>query len=60
MKFLKIRRLGIKAVGITEECRNKDTTPYIHKPGDTYETMNFDYLGSTTRVLVEVMKMLTR
>ncbi len=54
------RRLGFKAVGITEEYRNKDTTPYIHRPGDTYETMNFDYLGSTTRLLVEVMKMLTR
>jgi hypothetical protein len=54
------RRLGFRAVGITEEYRNKDTTPYIHRPGDTYETMNFDYLGSTTRLVVEVMKMLTR
>ena len=31
------RRLGFKAVGITEEYRNKDTTPFIHRPGDTYE-----------------------
>ena len=53
------RKLGFKAVGITEEYRNKDTTPYIHRPGDTYETVNFDYLASTTRLLVEVMKMLT-
>jgi Zn-dependent M28 family amino/carboxypeptidase len=54
------RRLGFKAVGITEEYRNKDTTPYIHRPGDTYETMNFEYLASTTRLIVEVMKRLTR
>lgn len=53
------RRLGFKAVGITEEYRNKDTTPFIHRPGDTYETVNFDYLGSTTSLLVGVMKILT-
>jgi hypothetical protein len=52
------RRLGFKAVGITEEYRNKDTTPYIHRPGDTYETVNFDYLGSTTRLITQVMKIL--
>jgi hypothetical protein len=54
------RRLGFKAVGITEEYRNKDTTPYIHRTGDTYETVNFEYLASTTRLLVEVMERLTR
>jgi acetylornithine deacetylase/succinyl-diaminopimelate desuccinylase-like protein len=54
------RKLGMKAVGITEEYRNKDTTPFIHRPGDTYETMNFDYLASTTRLLVAVMKNLVR
>jgi hypothetical protein len=54
------RRLGCKAVGITEEYRNKDTTPYIHRPGDTFQTMNLEYLASTTRLIVEVMKQLTR
>jgi acetylornithine deacetylase/succinyl-diaminopimelate desuccinylase-like protein len=54
------RRQGYKAVGITEEYRNKDTTPYIHRPGDTYETMNFDYLASSTALIVEVMKLLAR
>jgi len=49
------RRLGYKAVGITEEYRNKDTTPYIHKPGDTFDTVNFDYLASTTRLLAKVI-----
>ena len=26
------RKLGFNAVGVTEEYRNKDTTPYIHRP----------------------------
>ena len=46
--------MGYPAVGITEEYRNKDTTPHIHRPGDTLETVNFDYLASTTTLMVEV------
>lgn len=54
------RRLGFKAVGITEEYRNKDTTPYYHKATDTYDTVDFDYLASTTRLVAEVMRALTQ
>jgi hypothetical protein len=54
------RRIGYPAVGITEEYRNKDTTPYIHRPGDTMETINFDYLASTTALMIEVMKALAK
>lgn len=54
------RRLGFKAVGVTEEYRHHDTTPYYHKPGDTFDTVNFDYLASSTRLVVEVMKALTK
>jgi Zn-dependent M28 family amino/carboxypeptidase len=54
------RKLGYKAVGITEEYRHQDTTPFIHKPGDTFATIDFDYLASTTRLMVEVMRVLTR
>jgi hypothetical protein len=54
------RRLGFKAIGITEEYRNGDTTPYIHRAGDTMATVDFDYLGSTTRLVAEVMRVLTR
>jgi hypothetical protein len=54
------RRLKYPAVGITEEYRNKDTTPFIHRPGDTIETIDFAYLGSTTRLVAEVMRMLAR
>ena len=52
------RRLGFKAVGLTEEYRNKDTTPFIHRPGDTAKTVDFVYLASTTRLLVNVIETL--
>jgi acetylornithine deacetylase/succinyl-diaminopimelate desuccinylase-like protein len=52
------RRLGFPAIGVTEEYRHGDTTPYIHRPGDTYETVDFDYLGSTTKLVGEVIKTL--
>lgn len=52
------RRLGFPAIGVTEEYRHGDTTPFIHRAGDTYDTVDFDYLASTTRVIVEVMRTL--
>jgi hypothetical protein len=52
------RRLGFPAVGLTEEYRNKDTTPFIHKPGDTFETVQFEFLKSTTDLAVRALKAL--
>jgi len=52
------RRLGFPAVGLTEEYRNKDTTPFIHKPGDTFETIDFAFLRSTTGLAVAALKAL--
>jgi hypothetical protein len=54
------RKLNYRAVGITEEYRNKDTTPWIHRPGDTTATIDFAYLRSTTQLVTEVMNDLTR
>lgn len=54
------RRLGFNAVGITEEYRNKDTTPHYHKATDTYATVDFDYVASTTRLVAEAMRALTQ
>jgi acetylornithine deacetylase/succinyl-diaminopimelate desuccinylase-like protein len=54
------RRLGFNAVGITEEYRNHDTTPYYHQATDTYSTVDFDYVASTTRLVAEAMKELTQ
>ncbi|MFH1763250.1 MAG: M28 family peptidase [Gemmatimonadota bacterium] len=55
------RRLGMPAVGLTEEYRNGDTTPHIHRPTDSWDTVDFEYMGAVTRlvqaavtVLVEV------
>ncbi len=50
------RDLGFKATGITEEYVNKDTTPHYHKESDTYETVNFEYLGFITRYTQKVFE----
>ncbi len=52
------RRLGMPAVGLTEEYRNGDTTPYIHRPGDTWDTVDFDYLAIVTRLIQNAMTIL--
>jgi Iap family predicted aminopeptidase len=54
------RKLGFRAVGLTEEYRHKDTTPHFHRPTDTSDTVDFAYLRSTTNLVVEVLKILTR
>jgi len=53
------RRLGFKAVGLTEEYRNGDTTPHIHRSTDTWDTVDFDYLASVTRLVEKVFGTLT-
>ena len=50
------REIGFKAIGVTEEYRNNDTTPHYHKGSDSYETINFGYLASTTHLVFNVMK----
>ena len=50
------REVGFDAIGITEEYKNRDTTPHYHKPTDTYETIDFAYLASTTRLVYRVMR----
>jgi Zn-dependent M28 family amino/carboxypeptidase len=50
------------AIGLTEEyaTRPSDTTPYYHKAGDTFDTVNFDYLLSTTVIVNQVVADITR
>ncbi|MDY8137028.1 M28 family metallopeptidase [Aquimarina sp. 2201CG5-10] len=50
------RERGFKAVGITEEYENHDTTPFYHSTGDIYQTVNFEYLTSTTNLVFTVLK----
>lgn len=52
------RRLGMPAVGLTEEYRNGDTTPYSHRPGDTWDTVDFEYLALVTRLIQSAMTIL--
>ncbi|MFC2096991.1 M28 family metallopeptidase [Bacteroidota bacterium] len=52
------RKFGYKAVGLTEEYRNGDTTPHFHLKTDTYETINFNYLESSTKLIIKAMEML--
>jgi len=54
------RELEFIVTGISEEYRNSDTTPHIHRPTDTYDTINFDYLLSTTLIFEEAIKSLLR
>lgn len=50
------RQLGFAATGITEEYKNGDTTPHYHRPTDTYETINFDYLTTITEYVQKVFE----
>jgi len=50
------RRLGFPATGITEEYKNGDTTPHYHKPTDTFETVNFEYLTAITEYVQKVFE----
>jgi len=54
------RRQGMPAVGLTEEYRNRDTTPHIHKPTDTWDTVDFDYLARGTRLVQAAVTLLVR
>lgn len=49
------RTHGFSAIGVTEEYVNGDTTPHYHLSSDTYETVNRDYLASTTRVFLTML-----
>lgn len=54
------RRLGFKAVGLTEEYHHEDTTPHIHRAGDTADTVDFGYLESTTELALRVWALLAQ
>ncbi|MBO9539633.1 M28 family peptidase [bacterium] len=54
------REAGFESVGLCEEWVGGDTTPHYHKRTDTYETIDFDYLASTTRLMVAAVGDLSR
>lgn len=54
------REAGFESVGLCEEWAGGDTTPHYHKRSDTFETIDFDYLASTTRLMVAAVGDLSR
>ena len=53
---VRFREHGIPAVGLTEEFVSGATTPHYHQPSDTYPTVDFDYLASTTALVVTTLE----
>ncbi|MFD2561616.1 M28 family metallopeptidase [Aquimarina rubra] len=52
------REAGFNAVGITEEFANGDTTPFKDTENDTFETIDIEYIASTTELIFEVIQQL--
>lgn len=50
------RASGFNAVGITEEYKNRDTTPHYHRSTDTFDTVNFEYLSFATGLVYNVIE----
>jgi len=50
------RASGFNAVGITEEYKNRDTTPHYHSSTDTFDTVNFEYLSFATGLVYNVIE----
>jgi Zn-dependent M28 family amino/carboxypeptidase len=50
------RTYGFTAIGVTEEYVNGDTTPHYHLSSDRYETVDREYLASTTRIMLTMLR----
>lgn len=49
------RNAGFKAMGLTEEYRNGDTTPCYHSKCDKFDTVDFEYLTNTAKFWSDVI-----
>ena len=50
--------LGFNATGLTDELTTGDYAPYKDTANDTYETVNFNYIATSTELVYEVLKKL--
>ena len=50
------REAGFNAVGISEEFKNGDSNPHHHKPSDTFEKIDYEFLAFTTYLVFKVME----
>ncbi len=46
---------GIPTVGVWENLNSGDSTPHYHQSSDTFATVNFEYLASTTELMYQVV-----
>lgn len=54
------REAGFTVTGITGEYANGDSTPYKDTPADTYDTVNFEFVESSTKLLSRVFTQLVQ
>lgn len=54
------RESGFKSVGLCEEWAGGDTTPHYHRKTDTYETIDFEFLASSTKLFAAVIDDLSK
>ncbi|MFK7886548.1 MAG: M28 family metallopeptidase [Gammaproteobacteria bacterium] len=52
---LAFRRLGIDSVCLSESFSSGDYTPHRHRNSDTYQTVDFDYLTRSGKLLSRVL-----
>ena len=50
------REAGFQAIGITEEYKNGDGNPHHHKPSDTSEKIDYQFLAFTTYLVFKVVE----
>jgi len=50
------REAGFQAIGITEEYKNGDGNPHHHKPSDTSEKLDYQFLAFTTYLVFKVVE----
>jgi hypothetical protein len=54
------RSEGFPSVGLCEEWAGGDTTPYYHKKTDTWDTIDFDFLASSTKLFTAAVHDLSK
>lgn len=54
------REAGFTVTGITGEYANGDSSPYKDTPLDTFDTVNFEFMESSTKLLGQVFRQLLR
>lgn len=54
------RESGFDSVGLCEEWAGGDTTPHYHRKTDTYDSIDFSYLTSSTRLFAAVIDDLSK